>query len=551
MSLKSIRLVFLIGVFATSFFYAQADKYPKNYSIDVIHYNFSIKLSDSTDAIQGEAAITIKFKKSNVKNIRLDLINKSISRKDKGMLVRSIYSNGELLQYIHSNDALTIINNTTPDEGSQKTYIITYEGIPAEGMLIGPTKYGDRSFFTDNWPNKARNWIPTIDHPYDKATSEFKVYAPSTYQVVSNGLLKEESFPEEGIKLTHWSQNVATASWLYVIGVTKFAVQYVGQFNHKSIQSWVYPKDRDAGFNDFAEPTKQVLKFFSSYIGPYAYEKIANVQVAGTGGGMEAASSIFYNENLITGNGTKRTRNVIIHELAHQWFGNAVTESTWDDVWLSEGFATFFTLLFIENAYGHKEFVEGLIDAKKILDKNFANESDTYIISDRSAENGPVSSYAITYQKGAWVLHMLRELIGDANFKKGIQAYYNQFMNGNASTNDFRVVMEKASGKNLKVFFNQWLYSNEKLMLEARWKYEKKSKQIIIDLTQIQASGFLFDMPLEIGIVKKGDKKPKISDFSLNTKNKKIYIPSNHEPLEIIIDPNLKLLATTNISQIK
>ena len=551
MLLKSIRLVFLVGGFATSFFSAKADKYPKNYSIDVIHYNFTIKLSDSTDAIQGEAAITIKFKKSDVKNIRLDLINKSISRKDKGMLVRSIYSNGELLQYIHSNDALTIINNTAPDSGSQKTYIITYEGIPSDGMLIGPTKYGDRSFFTDNWPNKARNWIPTIDHPYDKATSEFKVYAPSTYQVVSNGLLKEESFPEEGIKLTHWSQHVATAPWLYVIGVTKFAVQYVDQFNNKSIQSWVYPRDRDAGFTDFAEPTKQVLEFFSNYVGPFAYEKIANVQVAGTGGGMEAASSIFYNENLITGNRTKRTRNVIIHELAHQWFGNAVTESTWDDVWLSEGFATFFTLLFIENTYGHKEFVEGLIDAKKILDKNFTTESDTHIISDRSAEDGSVSSYAITYQKGAWVLHMLRELIGDVNFKKGIQAYYNQFMNGNACTNDFREAMEKVSGKNLEVFFNQWLYSNEKLLLEASWQYEKKSKQIIIDLTQIQESEFLFDVPLEIGIIKKGDATPKISHFNLNTKNKIFYIPSNVEPLEIIIDPNLKLLATTNIYQVK
>ena len=551
MPLKSIHTVFLIGLFTTSFISAHADKYPKNHSIDVMHYDFTIRVSDSTDAIQGKAVITIKFKKNDVKTLRLDLINKSISRKDKGMIVRSIYSNGELVEYIHSNDAVTIINNTAPDSGSQKTYIITYDGIPAEGMLIGPTKYGDRSFFTDNWPNKARNWIPTIDHPYDKATSEFKVYAPSAYQVVSNGLLKEESFPEEGIKLTHWSQNVATAPWLYVIGVTKFAVQYVDQFNHKSIQSWVYPKDRDAGFTDFAEPTKEVLNFFSNYIGPYAYEKIANVQVAGTGGGMEAASSIFYNENLVTGNRTKRTRNVIIHELAHQWFGNAVTESSWDDVWLSEGFATFFTLLFIEKAYGHEEYVEGLIDAKKILDKNFTNEPDRYIISDRSAEDGPVSSYAITYQKGAWVLHMLRELIGDANFKKGIQAYYNRFMNENACTNDFRDAMEKASGKNLKVFFNQWLYSNENLLIEASWQYEKKSKQIIIDLTQMQASKFLFDIPVEIGIIKEGEIKQTNFKFILNKKNKKIYIPSNSAPQKITIDPNLKLLATTNIYQVK
>ena len=108
---------------------------------------------------------------------------------------------------------------------------------------------------------------------------------------------------------------------------------------------------------------------------------------------------------------------MVIHEIAHQWFGNAVTESTWDDAWLSEGFATFFTLLFQENAYGHEEYVEGLKKAKAFVFDYYKKDSTYRIVDDRSAEKGPVTN-GITYQKGAWVLHMLRERIGHDNLEK-------------------------------------------------------------------------------------------------------------------------------------
>jgi len=168
--------------------------------------------------------------------------------------------------------------------------------------------------------------------------------------VVSNGLLLEESTIDKENKLTHWKQSVPVSSWLFVLGVAEFAVQYVGKFNGKDIQTWVYPRDREKGFTDFAEPTKQVLQFYSDYVGPYAYEKLANIQSPSVSGGMETSSAIFYGENMVTGKYEKRLRNVVIHEIAHQWFGNAVTESTWDDAWLSEGFATFFSMLFQEHA---------------------------------------------------------------------------------------------------------------------------------------------------------------------------------------------------------
>ncbi|MEJ7675401.1 MAG: hypothetical protein WKF59_22505 [Chitinophagaceae bacterium] len=180
----------------------------------------------------------------------------------KGMVVDAISSLKKTISYTHSNNALLINLEEASVAGKEIIFQITYHGEPADGLHIGPTKYGDRSFFSDNWPNKARNWLPLIDHPYDKATSEFIIKAPLQYKVVSNGLLMEESIINDSTKLTDWKQSVPIATWLYTLGVANFAVQYVDKFEGKSIESWVYSKDRVAGFYDFAVPTKDVLTFF-------------------------------------------------------------------------------------------------------------------------------------------------------------------------------------------------------------------------------------------------------------------------------------------------
>ena len=529
---------------------AYADKYPRNYNIDIIHYAFELVLSDTTDEIKGTASITILFKKEDIKEFRLDFINKTEERKDKGMDIESIMLDGKVVSYTHNNDEVFIELPYHTSAGSRLIFIIRYHGIPADGLRIGPTKYGDRSFFSESWPNKTRHWLPCIDHPYDKATSEFIIKAPSHYQVISNGLKLEETNLDLTTRLTHWKQSVPVSCWLFVLGVADFAVQYTGEVYGKSIQTWVYPKDRDAGFYDFAEPTKHVIEFFSEYAGPYAYEKIANVS-ATSHGGMETASAIFYTEKLVTGKRTEGIRNVVIHELAHQWFGNAVTESTWDDVWLSEGFATFFTLLFIEHAYGHDEYISGLLNAKKMVYAYYAKDPDYSIIADRSAEEGPVTLYDITYQKGAWFLHMLRDLVGNENFQNGIRSYYKRFMNSNATTDDFLFEMEKASGKDLKAFFKQWLYRSENMVVKGTWKYDDIKKQVIIKLDQSQRKDYVFDVPIEIGIEKSGSLIPEISRFRMNTKLAQFIIPVDTKPEKVIFDPRNVLLALAEFGEKK
>ena len=359
-----------------------ADNYPKNTKIDVLNYAFQIELSDATDEIKCEVTIDIRYLGEGIEFLRLDLINLSPALGNKGMRVSNVVSAGKAVTFTHENDVLKIQLATFSKLNQRSKYTITYSGIPATGLKIAKNKYGERTFFSDNWPDKGRNWLAMIDHPSDKAMCEFIVTAPSHYQVVSNGLKVEESDVANGNRITHWKQSVPIASWLYTLGVARFAVQKVDEFDHKSIETWVYPQDREAGFYDFAEPTKKVLEFYSAYVGPFAYEKLANIQSNSVSGGMEAASAILYSENSVVGDRNERWRNVVIHEIAHQWFGNAVTESDWDDVWLSEGFATYFTLLFIEYEYGHDAFINGLASSKKIVNAFHAQNPDYRIVHD-------------------------------------------------------------------------------------------------------------------------------------------------------------------------
>ena len=543
----------LFTLFTTVLFFlfpviSKADNYPINKKIDIKHYSFALTLSDSNDEIIGSTNITINFKQAGVQNFRLDLINQSIERKGKGMLVDGVYLDKNPISYSHQNDAL-IINLPSPSSINQSlVFTIKYHGIPSDGLRIGATKFGDRSFFNENWPNRGRHWLPLIDHPYDKATSEFIVKAPAHYKVISNGLLLEESDLGDNVKLTHWKQSVPVSSWLFVLGVADFAVKYVDEFKGKSIQTWAYSKNREAGFYDFDEPTKKVLEFYSAYVGPYAYEKLANIQTPSVNGGMETSSAIFYGEDLVNGKRDERIRNIVIHEIAHQWFGNAVTETTWDDAWLSEGFATFFTLLFIENEYGKEEYKKGISKAKKTVFDLSLKIPDFSIVSNRTAEKEPVTN-GLTYQKGAWVLHMLRDLLGEKSFQKGIRAYYTKYFNSNTTTDEFRIEMEKSSGKDLELFFKQWLYQPINPTINAIWKYDAATKKLNLQLTQSQSGNFLFNVPVEVGYYKTGSTTPIILKMNLSRKQEVFSFPVPSAPEKLELDPRNVLLNNGNLTK--
>ncbi len=523
------------------------DPYPKNPNIDILNYKFEIHLNDTSDIIYGNADIALNIKDSEDR-VRLDLISQG--KDGMGMEVKKVTFNGSEVSYSHDNDVL-LIETGAFEYTSRDIINVVYSGMPITGLIIGPNMHGDRTFFSDNWPNKARNWLPLVDHPYDKSTAEFVVIAPNHYQVISNGLLVEETNLNKELKKTHWKQSVPISCWLYALGVAEFAVDYVDYFEGKSIQTWVYKQDRDNGFYDFKIPTKHTMEFFSDYIGPFAYEKLANVQSNSVKGGMESATAIFYSDVSVTGDRSVRWRNVVIHEVAHQWFGNCVTEYDWDDVWLSEGFATYFTLMFREHAYGRDDFVNGLNDAKRLVYNHYKTDKESSIVHNNLKDMKDVLTYSLQYQKGAWVLHMLRNYIGEDNFRKGIRNYYKKYYNSTTTTNQFKTEMEVVSGMNLDTFFDQWLYKGGNMVLDGNWKFDEKKGRIEVNLNQVQNDGYLFEMPVELGISYNDKNLEKIQTVKLEKEKGRFYIASDSKPISIKIDPNTKLLAIWDFSEIK
>ena len=413
-----------------------------------------------------------------------------------------------------------------------RKYPIEYHGIPADGLIISENKFGDRTFFGDNWPDRAHHWIPVVDHPSDKATVEFIVKAPSHYGVVSIGSKTREILDEEYIT-THWEMNVPVSTKLMVIGVSPFEVDYLESASGIPVSSWVYPQNQEAGFYDYSVALGPI-DFFEKYIAPFPYTKLANVQSKTRYGGMENASCIFYSEKTVSG---KRDREPLFaHEIAHQWYGDAVSELDWHHIWISEGFATYLTDLYIENEYGRKAFLASMLDEKgQVL--AFAKQRLAPIVDTTL----PVSAKLLNknnYEKAGWVLHMLRHELGDELFQCCVRTFYNDFKYDNALTDDFLQVVDYLSGRDFKAFFQQWFHTAGHPVLSDSWKYKKGQLRLTIQQQQEQ---HVFLFPLEVRIeLKDGtyiDQKINISQ-----KEETFTIPSGVKPMKIILDPESWLL---------
>lgn len=362
----SVLIIFLLApppLFAT-------DSYPKNSNIDIQHYRFGIDLNDSTNTITGGTEVTILFKNS-VSNFELDLIGKTPD--GNGMVVSSVTQGKTPLQFSHKNNRLSITLQRSAQMGEEITLSINYKGIPSDGLVISTNKFGDRTFFGDNWPNRAHYWLPTIDHPYDKASCEFIVIAPSHYQAIANGILVEKTNLPNNRILTHWKEDMDIPTKVMVIGVARFAITTAGLIKNIPVETWVYPQNKEAGFIDYKIATT-VLQYFIDHVGPYPYQKLANVQSTTRYGGMENASNIFYYENSVTGK--NESEGLIAHEIAHQWFGDSASEMDWYHVWLSEGFATYFTNLYYEATYGKVELASRMADQRTEVVKYYLKSAN-------------------------------------------------------------------------------------------------------------------------------------------------------------------------------
>ena len=515
---------------------AVPDKYPRNYDIDIINYRFHVQLSDDTDVIVGRTEIEVMFKKAGVTSLAVDLIGKAPDAQT-GMTVSAVARGDQALQFSHRDDRIQITLASPSQADERRTLSVSYSGIPADGLVIADNKHGERTFFGDNFSTRFRHWLVGIDHPYDKALCEFLITAPNHYQVIANGLLAEESDLPNGQRRTHWRQSVPISTYLMVIGVARFAIQHVETYQGVPIQTWVYAQDRDAGFFDFGR-ARRPLAFFSSHVGPYPYEKLANVQSKTRYGGMENASNIFYSERSVSGQ--RRGEGTITHEIVHQWFGDSVTAADWSHVWLSEGFATYFTQLFNEFTVGRDRMVSGMRSSRDRVTGYWHTErgADAPVVDPRVPAAQALTHGTNVYQKGGWVLHMLRHRVGDENFWAGIREYYRRYRDANALTGDLRRVFEEVSGQDLEQFFDQWIFTPGHPIFTGDWSYDTSSKEIVVDLAQTQSEAFITE--LELGV--EDSSGTRVVTVQVEGGTSQFRISAEEAPIAVSLDPNVWLL---------
>ncbi|HSU27598.1 MAG TPA: M1 family metallopeptidase [Chitinophagaceae bacterium] len=535
-----MKLPFLSILITLSFLSVSAQS-----KIDVLHYKFAIELSDANDSIHGIATITFVIQeqvgKTPLNLIMLDL--EPVKDKKRGMQIirfekTSMNKAGPLYKYSNSGKLLFHCAEDV-QVGDTVSVAISYRGIPSDGLIISKNKFGNRTFFADNWPDRAHFWIPVNEDPADKASFEFLVTAPLHYQVVANGFLVEETNLSQNRRFTHWKEDIPLSTKIMAIGVADFAVNYTGNVGSVPVSTWVYPEDRERGFYDF-EIAKDVLAWMVGYIGPFPYQKLANVESTTRFGGMENAGAIFYNEKEVTG--MRVQESTIAHEIAHQWFGDMATEKKYAHLWLSEGFATYFSHLYLASKYGEARLDNEMESNRgKIID--FVKTSNRPVVDSLSATMDLLN--ANSYDKGCWFLHMLRTQLGDSVFRQVIRTYYSKFAGANADTKDFQSVAEAVSGKNLEVFFKQWLYTPGIPDLKVKWTYAANDKKILITVEQVQKQ--LFEFPLDLRVVST-DGSSAVHSISITKQSQQFSIPANEKPARLTLDPRTVLLFEAVIS---
>lgn len=499
-------------------------------------YMVSLTIPDTGKII--EASAFVDFWGPVHDTLRLDLVRMQVDSVWRVLCCEGGTNHKTVIPFRYDGRVITVAPETTFAGG----LLIQYHGAPEDGLIIGSNAYGRRVVFADNWPERARYWIPTFDHPVDKAKVTFYIKGPASWigarppwRLVSNGRRRPGG----------WTESRRIPTYTMVIGLGQFSVSKhrpaIGGRDTIPIEVWTYPEDSAYADSIPFKRATEIVEVMQRLIGPFPYENLKHVESSTRFGGMENSSAIFYAEKPYVG----RTmgEGVVRHETSHQWFGDAVTERDWPDIWLSEGFATYFDGV-----------IGAALDGDTVLVNHMRASAEAYFKSDVTDRPIVDSAWAAdpikllnanSYPKGAWVLHMLRGLIGDSSFFHGLRNYFHIYRDSNATSADLERVMEKTAGTDLGWFFHQWLYQPGYPQLDVTWQYDAGARNALLGITQRQKPEWgLFKLPaltLEFRGANGATVRRNVA-VSGGSRETAVRVGLPFAPAEVRVDPDGKLL---------
>ena len=497
--------------------------------IDVKKYDLNFDLYPEKKMFIAKAILTGEVKDISISAIDLNFYD--------NFKINKLTLNNVETEYDNEDTRLSVPFD--PFQGTEFEIEVQYEGTPKkaglEGFVFGK-RNGKSLVYNLSEPNYASSWFPCNDIPLDKTLLDISITNDSSMVSVSNGVLVD--ITNSGSRRTyHWRTIYPISTYLiavYSSDYEQFSDKYISLDGKDTMEVEYYflPDKLENAKTDFLNQVK-MIEYFSRTFGEYPFikEKYGIAEFLWNPGAMEHQTITGVSSNMIGGN--RLFEDTFVHELAHQWWGDAVGPKFWNDIWLNEGFST----------YSEALYYESLSDRRALQSTMMSKYSSKF--SGTLAEPGKFLFTNTVYDKGAWVLHMLRWEVGDSLFFKILRDYYESFKYSNASTLDFKNVCEKVSGINLGKFFEQWIEGEGEIKLEYKTAIENTDEGYLLKiyLEQVQDKYEEYHFPLEINLTF-ADSSENNYRFDITNKDTLLKISIDKFLKNIEFDPDNWLLAS-------
>ncbi len=452
---------------------------------DVKYYQLDLRIDPSTRTVSGTVTVLGVALAEGLQLIELDLHHR--------MVVDSVMADSARLSFNHQADLLSVQWPAPLQAHQAFSFKVFYGGTPQEsyfGAFVFDSYGGQPMIWSLSEPFGARNWWPCKDAPADKADSvDIVITVPSDLTVASNGLLRSV-VEQNGWTTFWWHESYPITTYLVSVAIHpyyQFTTYYVNpQGDSMPVMNYVFPGQQKYAENE-APKTIRMLEILSGLFGPYPFfrEKYGHAQFT-WGGGMEhqtITSLVSFGEELV------------VHELAHQWWGDMVTCETFHHIWLNEGFATYTEALYYEQLLGKDRYHQHMNSMQ------YFGNGTIYVYDPLNDE---IFHGGLSYNKGAWVLHMLRHVVGDEAFFTILKSYYQdaRFQYKTATTEGFRDLCEEITGRDLHRFFQQWIYEPGYPTYLLNWqaKQQADGSYVVDGMLDQSRDGRIFWMPVDVTI---------------------------------------------------
>jgi aminopeptidase N len=519
--------------------------YAPSRRIDILHLALDVTPDFRLRSLTGTATMRFKPIAQPLEELRLDGVNLNVS---------NVTSSETLLGWQATAKQVIVTFAGGIPAGKETVVTVRYSATPEQGMYFRTPELGyraeDMHVFTQGESITSRHWFPCLDSPNEKYTSEVTCHVPVGMVALSNGrLISEDKDPSTGLVAVHWLQDKPHSSYLIALAAGYFK-KVEGRHRDLPLAFYVPVSEADQAANSFAD-TAAMIDFYEREIGvPYPWAKYDQVCVQDfVAGGMENTTLTILNTGTLHTKDFENLRDshsLVAHELVHQWFGDYVTCKDWANVWLNEGFATYYEELYEGERLGRDEFLYRLSrSAQGIL----AHTGETNAIVRRDFNDPDEQFSYLAYPKGGWVLHMIRCELGDDLYRRCIKTYLERHALGTVVTEDLNQVLEELSGRTFDRFFDQWVFHAGQPELNIDYNWDERTKLARVSVQQVQKVSdrvMLFQFPLPVRFKTKAGIVNCLAQ--VKDQSEEFYFALPSAPDVVRIDPGLTVLAKINFN---